>query len=363
MSKRKLKTRRFWVRQSWINYRKLHRIRLRRKNICKKLRIARVSRNIREREARMKDKLKNSPKRQKVPRDFRLLSNPAKCAKFFRRLLDMEFSYFSRFGEKKILLDMKEVENVDFAAMIMLNAICDELAQKGCNVGGNSPLCTEAYRFMLDSGFLNNMYDEHNRKMFLPGNSQILEVQKGEDKIKKEDLQAFVALLAKVKNYLGVDEDCDINDYVAILKEICGNSTEWGNIKRKNWTIAAKFEKDKVVFIALDLGQGILGSLNKRVDKQLKDFLLGKNNCQVLEGVFSQYYGSKSKDQNRNQGLPFIKDCNNRSIIKNLCVLSNNVRLDFSDSNNDNIFAPYTKGLIGTLYSWSVDVECLTQYK
>ena len=31
-----------------------------------------------------------------------------------------------------------------------------------------------------------------------------------------------------------------------------------------------------------------------------------------------------------------------------------------SDSNNDNIFAPYTKGLIGTLYSWSVDVECLT---
>mgnify|MGYP007090927575 FL=1 len=111
----------------------------------------------------------------------------------------------------------------------------------------------------------------------------------------------------------------------------------------------------------MDLGQGILGSLNKRVDKQLKDFLLGKNNCQVLEGVFSQYYGSKSKDQNRNQGLPFIKDCNNRSIIKNLCVLSNNVKLDFSDSNNDNIFAPYTKGLIGTLYSWSVDVECLTQ--
>lgn len=360
MIRRKLKTRRFWVRQSWINYRKLHRIRLRRKNICKKLRNVRVSRNIREKEARMKDKLKKSPKRQKVPRDFRLLSNPAKCAKFFRRLLDMEFSYFTRFGEKKILLDMKEVETVDFAAMIMLNAICDELAQKGCNVGGNSPLCIEAYRFMLDSGFLNNMYDEHNRKMFLPGNSQILEVQKGEDKIKKEDLQAFVALLDKVKDNLGVDKDCDINDYVAILKEICGNSTEWGNIKRKNWTIAAKFEKDKVVFIALDLGQGILGSLNKRVDKQLKDFLFGKNNCQVLEGVFSQYYGSKSKDQNRNQGLPFIKDCNNRSIIKNLCVLSNNVKLDFSDSNNDNIFAPYTKGLIGTLYSWSVDVECLT---
>ena len=62
--------------------------------------------------------------------------------------------------------------------------------------------------------------------------------------------------------------------------------------------------------------------LTYKVDKQLKDFLFGKNNCQVLEGVFSQYYGSKSKDQNRNQGLPFIKDCNNRSIIKNLCVLS-----------------------------------------
>lgn len=113
--------------------------------------------------------------------------------------------------------------------------------------------------------------------------------------------------------------------------------------------------------MALDLGQGILGSLNKRVEQKIKDLLFGKTNLEVLEGVFDRYYGSKSNDPNRNQGLPFIKDCNTRKIIKQLHVVSNNVVLDLSNKINDNIFSPYNKGLIGTLYYWSVDIECLTQ--
>lgn len=255
----------------------------------------------------------------------------------------------------------KNVELVDFPATLMLGAICEELAQRGCNVHGNTPSNVDAYKFIVDSGFFNEMYDENNRKIYKPGNSKIMIVQRGEDRITGDNLLSFVNLLNKTKEHLGVREDADIDDYVAILKEICGNSTEWGNVVRKNWTIGAKFEDGHVDFVALDLGQGILRSLKKRVDKQLTDFIQNKDNSQVLEGVFNRYYGSRSNDSNRNQGLPFIKGCNTKNVISQLHVITNNVLLDFSNQSNDKSFASYNNGLIGTLYSWSVNADCLTQ--
>ena len=44
-----------------------------------------------------------------------------------------------------------------------------------------------------------------------------------------------------------------------------------------------------------------------------------------------EYYGSKSKDPNRNQGLPLIKRCSESHIIKDLVVLSNNALVDFNE--------------------------------
>lgn len=361
MVNRKIKNRHFLIRQSKIRQKTLHRVSIRRKNIRKRLDRIRGALSDKAKVDLKDNSSSGIPKKQKVPTDFRLLDNPAECSKFFRSLLNMNYSYYTRYGDKEISLEMKDIKYVDYPATLMLSAICEELALKGCNVGGDAPLDVNAYRFIVDSGFFNKMYDEGGRKIFKPGNSQIMVVQRGEGKIKEEDILSFVHILDTTKKHLGAADNINIDDYVAVLKEICGNSTEWGNIERKSWTIGAKFETDQVAFVALDLGQGILGSLNKRVEQKIKDLLSGKNNLEVLEGVFDRYYGSKSNDLNRNQGLPFIKDCNTRKIIKQLHVLSNNVVLDLSDNINDNIFSPYNKGMIGTLYYWSVDIECLTQ--
>lgn len=354
-------TRTYLIRQSNIRQKKLHRQCLRRKKIKLRLGIIRKRMSKEAKINSLSQKGGKTPLVQIVPKDFRLLSNPLGCAKFFRELYHMEFSYLSRFGDKEISLDMRNVELVDFPATLMLGAICEELAQRGCNVHGNTPSNVDAYKFIVDSGFFNEMYDENNRKIYKPGNSKIMIVQRGEDRITGDNLLSFVNLLNKTKEHLGVREDADIDDYVAILKEICGNSTEWGNVVRKNWTIGAKFEDGHVDFVALDLGQGILRSLKKRVDKQLTDFIQNKDNCQVLEGVFNRYYGSRSNDSNRNQGLPFIKGCNTKNVISQLHVITNNVLLDFSNQSNDKSFASYNNGLIGTLYSWSVNADCLIQ--
>lgn len=361
MVKRKIKKRNFCIRQFRIRQKTLHRVAVRRKLIRKRLKRIRETLSDKAKADFGDSSSDRIPKKQRVPTDFRLLDNPAECSKFFRSLLRMNYAYYTRYGDKEISLEMKDVKYVDYPATLMLSAICEELAQKGCNVGGNAPLDVNAYKFIVDSGFFNKMYDEGGRKIFKPGNSQIMVVQRGEGKIKEDDFLSFVNILDATKKHLGVAENINIDDYVAVLKEICGNSTEWGDGVRKSWTIGAKFEAGQVAFVALDLGQGILGSLNKRVEQKIKDLLSGKTNLEVLEGVFDRYYGSKSNDPNRNQGLPFIKDCNTRKIIKQLHVVSNNVVLDLSNKINDNIFSPYNKGLIGTLYYWSVDIECLTQ--
>lgn len=162
------------------------------------------------------------PKKQRAPTDFRLLDNPAECSKFFRSLLRMNYAYYTRYGDKEISLEMKDVKYVDYPATLMLSAICEELAQIGCNVGGNAPLDVNAYKFIVDSGFFNKMYDERGRKIFKPGNSQIMVVQRGEGKIKEDDFLSFVNILDATKKHLGVAENINIDDYVAVLKEICG---------------------------------------------------------------------------------------------------------------------------------------------
>lgn len=300
------------------------------------------------------------PERLPVPKDFRLIYNTKQCALFFRDLLNMKRVTTYSSGQKQIYIDLQGVENIDFAATLMLNSICEELSDRECNIVGNTPKNSKVHNYLIDSGFFNEKFDLTNRKMIVqPGNSKIVEVQRGEGRMKKKDLVSLADIVDKTLNHLGDSKKDNRKDYVGILKEICGNSIEWGNVLRQNWTIGVKFEDDKVIFVALDMGIGILRSLDRKKRIKLSDAIQGKDNCDILHGVFDSYYGSRSKDPNRNQGLPYIKDSNARRIIKNLCVVTNNVLINFSDSSMDKEFSRMNRGLQGTLYTWDIDLSCL----
>ena len=51
--------------------------------------------------------------------------------------------------------------------------------------------------------------------------------------------------------------------HIDVIKEICGNTFGWSNAFNSQWTLGAKFEDNKVIFVALDLGNGILESLSR----------------------------------------------------------------------------------------------------
>jgi len=256
-------------------------------------------------------------------------------------------------------ISLENVKQIDFASTLMLSAVCRELTMMKCNVKERRPQDQKCYQFLQESGFYNRRY--RNGKMIIePGNSKIMLIKTG-TKIKQDHLKSFVSIMQQTGTHIVNDSSINIKAHLGIIKEICGNSAEWGdsnNRTKKDWTIGAKFEYGKVVFVALDLGQGILKSLRKRNEDKIKDLFKNRSEEDVLERAFKEYYGSRSKDQNRNQGLPFIMLCDAEHKIKDLQVITNNVTINFS-KNIKIKFANKQSDFIGTLYSWIVDAECL----
>ena len=337
----------------------LKRQKAKRKIIKKRLRERRIqNRRLRKNEYLLKKAAKH-PFSLIVPSDFRLLDNPEQCVHFFRSLLNKDNAYISNGEMLQLSLEMSDIKNIDFPAVMMLEAICEELSHSQCNVHGNSPRDKKSLQFLHNAGFYNMKYDIYGHRIFDPGNRQVIDIKMGEKLIQVKNLLEFITLMENTKKHLLADVEISIDNYVAILKEICGNSTEWCNNKRRNWTIAAKFEEQEVKFVALDLGQGIIKSLNKRFKDQMFEIFKKKPNHKVLKDVFNEYYGSKSKDPNRNQGLPFIRKCSEACLIKDLKVITNNAIIGFDGNNHDFTFANDNKGLKGTLYSWSIDINCL----
>ena len=80
---------------------------------------------------------------------------------------------------------------------------------------------------------------------------------------------------------------------------------------------------------------------------------------EILYGAFNRKYGSASTDINRNNGLPSIKAIHADRKVKNLCVLTNNVLLNFEDRNKSLIFANKRTAFMGTLYTWEQSIDCL----
>lgn len=349
---RKVKRREYILRRAQRFQKNLHKEASRRRNIRKQRNLKRQYR----RRGRKQNIAQIATPKLIAPSDFRLLQKPSECAIFFKRLLSQKDVFVDAAGDRHIYVELKDIQHIDFASTLMLWAVCEELSTRKCFVYGSSPARLECEHYLKESGFYNKKYDSTGKLIYVPSHAQIMEIQSGEVSLSGARIMGFVKLITQVYEYLGV-RPTNISKHTGILKEVCGNSVEWGDVRRRSWTIGAKFEEDKVVFVALDLGQGILKSLRRRLKDRISD--IGNSDATILSNVFDSYYGSKSGEHNRNQGLPMIKGCNTDHHIRNLSVVSNNVLVDFTNPKYNQTFSTKQNAFIGTLYSWIVDKDCL----
>lgn len=300
------------------------------------------------------------PEPLSAPKDFRLLKNTDECVEFFKRIRSRKKAVLDKNNNYIIRVDLSTVEHIDFASTMMLDAICEELASSNpvCHVSGNSPRNEHCRRYLLDSGFLNNKYDEHGRLYPDVGHSANIKIERGTKKLTDNDVRNVVEIEKRIcKHVTGANGR--MYRHIEMIKEICGNTVDWSGAVQDQWIYGAKFEDGKVIVVALDLGKGILESISRKFAVLLDDLLSKNSHLEILEGAFNKKYGSKSGKPNRNKGLPSIKYANEKGCIRDLVVITNNVRMDFTEKDNSCKFVPNkTKGFKGTLYSWRIDASC-----
>jgi hypothetical protein len=158
-----------------------------------------------------------------------------------------------------------------------------------------------------------------------------------------------------VKHLTG--EPKHFNPVKSILLEICGNSIEHADTQNKQWLLGVLYEDRRVTFTVTDVGKGIIETLHKKFAQKVFDRFSSESD--VLLKAFERKYGSRTREMNRNKGLPAIRDSFEQGKILNLKVLTNNVILHFNDHTRSKAFKSGSPRFKGTLYQWEITNECL----
>lgn len=291
-----------------------------------------------------------------APSDLRLIENTDKCLSFFRDLRSEE--YRSRKNKIEfVILSLKEVTQIDYGTISVLTAIGDELKFKDVILKSTLPKNPECRDYMIQSGYLNNLYDGSGKPFPKSPKSELMFFEKGCGRLSDEESRKISFLIKKIVGHLtGVEEYCQ--PLRTIILEICGNSIEWSGTDKKQWLLGVKYVDDKVIFTVTDVGKGILKSLHIRFTKRF--FEAFKSNDEILKGAFDKRYGSTTREENRNKGLPAVKANFNQGTINNLKVLTNNVILHFDNHALSKEFEKGTPWFKGTFYQWEITNACLT---
>ncbi len=296
-----------------------------------------------------------------APNDFRLFENTEQCLLFFRQIRDRNNHNSRRFkqGAGYVSISLKEVRTIDYATISILNAIGDDLNALDVTLRGDFPADKNCREFLIDSGFLDHVRDRFGRKYGRSNNSEMIFFEKGCGKLSNADNVRIAEGVKNVVQYLtGVRKH--FNPVKTILLEICGNSIEHGYISNnRHWLLGMKYEADKVIFTVSDVGKGILETIYKKFLIELTEIITKPKRHEVLMGAFERKYGSSTQEENRNKGLPAIKEGYQNGKILNLKVMTNDVFLHFGNENTTRTFLRGTPRLKGTIYQWEVTKECI----
>jgi hypothetical protein len=292
-----------------------------------------------------------------APKDFRFINNPEKCLFFFNKIRSKE-NHSVINGRLLYRISLSKVENIDFATLSILKSIFEESKFYGILFKGNYPKNIECKKFLIDSGFLNNLYGDDQKEIHIRGNGAYFSFEKKQGILTVKDFENFEKISEDAYEHITKEKGFS-DEIITLLKEIGGNAIEWSDSYNNQWQIGVFKQNDKVIFNVTDLGKGILDSLYVSEKLKLLDFFLIRDDLDVLQRAFERKYGSVSQEINRNRGLPSIKRIHDINKIANLVVCSNNVFHNFGDVNNSILFKLDNFNFFGTFYQWELNQTCI----
>ena len=296
----------------------------------------------------------------KPDNNFELLTYPKEVINFIANLKSLKNSD----DITEILIDLDNVEKIDIGAISLLLSSVEELSLNKKLVSGSVPKNKNAYNFLLESGFFQNIAKVNkrlsnniktrkndNRNLLMLGYS----TTKGKGKIIGENIKLAMDALTGLKQHY--------RPIYTLIMEMNANSIEHAYYKgkdEKHWVLGINYKKDenKLYFTFTDNGLGILQQLNIRLDRRIKQLLKDRkfSNDVMLKNLFDKKYNSRFKTQNnRNRGLPIIQHQTVKNTVKNLICITNDVYLNLETKNSIIL----DKEFSGTFYYWELDLILL----
>lgn len=288
-----------------------------------------------------------------APARFSLLEHPEDVIDFINKI---EALYAGNRKVRSVKFELRDIISIDIGAICLLLSKLNELSKRKINNWGTFPKDKECKKFIEESGFLDRMRDMVSGINFSRSNENLI-LNRGFDKTDnaataKEIRKAVRHIIGKEQNYKPI---------YSIAQEICANSVEHANEEKhkKNWLFATSYLPDAVVFTMTDIGDGILKTLRRKLIKQLQESLF-IDAVDILKNAFEKQYESRTKDPNRNKGLPKIYKTSSEKYIKDLIVITNNVLLNLDNPQKSKILKNTFKG---TFYYWILNKECIERWE
>jgi hypothetical protein len=292
-----------------------------------------------------------------VPKEFSLFQNAENVISVIN-VLDKHKKINTT--KKNIEIDLSSITTIDIGAISALLAKIYEMAMiSNITVWGRPPLNQDCRKLFSESGFLDYMTDLSGKKFSVQSDNFFFKV--GSDKTRNEQVGSAIE---KAMKYLTATADKYPPVY-SIVQEICSNSVEWANApqnKNKNWFLGINKRIDNenmyISFTMTDMGYGILNTLKRKFATLIAETFT--KDTDVLKRAFERKYGSKTREANRNRGLPLIMARYINGYIKDLKVITNNVLYDFNSDQGTRLLA---KNFPGTFYFWNLDINCIEKWR
>jgi hypothetical protein len=293
-----------------------------------------------------------------APKIFSFLKNPNEVVRFIQKLK----AFHSK--KKKVFVILKDVEVIDYDAIVVLLSILVKFKAAGIGFNGDYPDKEDVNRLLRESGFFDQLY-----KDIPPKERYKISLSKSNDSMinthawtNVDPVLANRIISSASELVWGEKRRCQ--GVQRSLLELMQNTNNHADIDRpgtSHWWLSVNKVKseNKVCFAFVDFGVGIFTSLSEKPQdniffdaiNKLKVAFGMKNNAEglklILEGklhetVTNKYY--------RGKGLPGIADALKRNQLSRLHIITNDVFANVSEGK----YVTLNDSFDGTFVFWEI---------
>lgn len=287
----------------------------------------------------------------KAPKIFSIFNNPNEVLDVFQ-----EIKEHCRKNRKSLVLDMSDIEEIDVGALIYIKYIVYEIKEKekkNMTLNFRAPKDKKLRDKVYSSGFVTYSKRAFYMKKSKDNNKRYLTLEETENFKIKRGNKLNREVLRKILEYIESKKSGAKKILYPIIHEMMENTVLHAYDERKkseckDWYFFSDYSSEKIKFIFLDTGDGIIKTARKKWYDIFKPLV---RESDILKEVLLGKHRTKTNKDYRGKGLPHIYQESNLKKILNLKIISNKSCFNLN-SNND-----LRKELMGTLFYWEIKIE------